>query len=104
MKSVEQIERAIMRLSRADQGAVFEWLNASVKRLDARAKKAVTKKKATGPRELGPIPGFDAVAASRRWRVNTGRRLAKMTPEERIAYLNRSRDDLLAPKKKHPPT
>lgn len=32
---------------------------------------------------------FDAVAASRRWRRATSRRLNKMTPEEQIAFLNR---------------
>ena len=32
---------------------------------------------------------FDAVAASRRWRRATSRRLNQMTPEEQIAYLNR---------------
>jgi hypothetical protein len=32
---------------------------------------------------------FDAVAQSRRWRIATSKLLNKMTPEERIAYLNR---------------
>jgi len=32
---------------------------------------------------------FDAIAASRRWRVATSKLLNKMTPEEQIAFLNR---------------
>jgi hypothetical protein len=39
---------------------------------------ATTKKKA-----------FDAVAQSRRWRMATSKLLNKMTPDERIAFLNR---------------
>lgn len=31
---------------------------------------------------------FDAIAMSRRLRIDTGRKLAKMTPEEEVAYLN----------------
>jgi len=32
---------------------------------------------------------FDTVAQSRRWRIATSKLLNKMTPEERIAFLNR---------------
>jgi hypothetical protein len=32
---------------------------------------------------------FDAVAESRKWREKTGELLAPMTPEERVAFLNR---------------
>jgi hypothetical protein len=35
-----------------------------------------------------PIPGFDAVAESRKWRIETGRMLFAMSREERIKYLN----------------
>ena len=34
---------------------------------------------------------FDAVEASRRWRVETGRELAAMTVRQRIEFLNRRR-------------
>ncbi len=30
---------------------------------------------------------FDAVAASRRWRIQAGKRLAAMTPQERREHL-----------------
>ncbi len=33
---------------------------------------------------------FDAVAASRRWRIAAGQRLAAMTPEERREHLQRT--------------
>jgi len=33
---------------------------------------------------------FDAVAASRRWRIETGKRLAAMTPEERREHLRQA--------------
>jgi hypothetical protein len=49
------------------------------------------------------IPGFDAIAASRRWRVNAGRRLAKMTPSERREHLRRTTEAFFAvykPKKR----
>jgi hypothetical protein len=32
---------------------------------------------------------FDAIAASRRWRRETGRVVRDMTPEERMAFFNR---------------
>lgn len=43
-----------------------------------------------------PIPGFDAVAESRKWRIATGQRLNAMRPKERLAYLHRSREEYLA--------
>jgi hypothetical protein len=43
-------------------------------------------------KKKGPdaIAGFDAVAASRRWRRATSRKVRGMTSEERIAFFNRS--------------
>ena len=38
-----------------------------------------------------PIPGFDAVAESRKWREATSHLLNSMSREERIAYLNAAR-------------
>ncbi len=38
-----------------------------------------------------PIPGFDAVAESRRWREATSRELFSMKREERMAYLSAAR-------------
>lgn len=38
-----------------------------------------------------PDDEFDAVEASRRWRVETGRELAAMTVRQRIEFLNRRR-------------
>jgi hypothetical protein len=37
------------------------------------------------------IPGFDAVAESRKWREATSRLLSTMSREERLAYLNEAR-------------
>ena len=37
------------------------------------------------------IPGFDAVAESRKWREATSRKLSAMSRDERIAYLNAAR-------------
>ncbi|MFZ2640831.1 MAG: hypothetical protein WA117_07560 [Verrucomicrobiia bacterium] len=34
---------------------------------------------------------FDAVKASRQWRIETGRELAAMTTRQRIEFLNRRR-------------
>jgi hypothetical protein len=34
---------------------------------------------------------FDAVEASRQWRIETGRELATMTVQQRIEFLNRRR-------------
>lgn len=45
---------------------------------------------------LDPIPGFDAVAESRKWREATSRLLDSMSREERIAYLSAARDRYLA--------
>ena len=41
---------------------------------------------------------FDAVAASRRWRIATGKRLAAMTPEERREHLRRTTEEFFAGK------
>ena len=38
-----------------------------------------------------PIPGFDAVAESRKWREATSRHLFAMSREERTAYLSDAR-------------
>lgn len=43
---------------------------------------------------------FDAVAESRKWRMATGRKLSRMTPAERIAFLNQRLGILRAPRKK----
>jgi hypothetical protein len=42
------------------------------------------------------IPGFDAVAESRKWREATSRKLSAMSREERLAYLNAARTRYLA--------
>jgi hypothetical protein len=42
------------------------------------------------------IPGFDAVAESRKWREATSRKLSAMSREERLAYLNTARERYLA--------
>lgn len=39
---------------------------------------------------------FDAVAESRRWRVDTARRLAAMTPQERREHLRRTKEAFFA--------
>ena len=43
-----------------------------------------------------PIPGFDAVAESRKWREATSRQLNAMSTEERLAYLAEARARYLA--------
>ena len=43
----------------------------------------------------GAIPGFDAVAESRKWRIETGRKLNAMPLAERLAYLARERERYL---------
>ena len=45
------------------------------------------------------IPGFDAVAESRKWREATSRLLDSMSREDRIAYLNNARERYLAERK-----
>ena len=44
---------------------------------------------------------FDAVAESRRWRVQAGRRLAAMTPVERRAHLRQVTAAFFAAKPAH---
>ena len=41
---------------------------------------------------------FDAVAASRRWRIQAGKRLAAMTPQERREHLQRTTETFFAAK------
>jgi hypothetical protein len=41
-------------------------------------------------KEMGAIPGFDAIAASCRWRRATSRKVRGMSSAERIAFFNRS--------------
>jgi hypothetical protein len=41
---------------------------------------------------------FDAVAESRRWRIETGKRLAAMTPEQRREHLRRTKEAFFAKK------
>jgi hypothetical protein len=41
---------------------------------------------------------FDAVAASRRWRIQAGKRLAAMTPQERREHLQRTKEAFFAAK------
>ena len=43
---------------------------------------------------------FDALAASRRWRIETGKRLAAMTPEQRREHLRRTTEAFFAEKPK----
>ncbi|MGH8020397.1 MAG: hypothetical protein ACREIA_19365 [Opitutaceae bacterium] len=43
---------------------------------------------------------FDAVAESRRWRVQTGKRLAAMTPAQRREHLRRTTEAFFAAKPK----
>ena len=43
-----------------------------------------------------PIPGFDAVAESRKWREAASRQLDAMSREERLAYLAEARARYLA--------
>ena len=43
------------------------------------------------PTNPEPIPGFDAVAESRKWREATSRELFAMSREERMAYLSDAR-------------
>ena len=50
----------------------------------------------TTTRNLEAIPGFDAVAESRKWREATSRLLNSMDREERLAYLNQARERYLA--------
>jgi hypothetical protein len=45
---------------------------------------------------------FDAVAESRRWRIQTGRRLAAMTPTERREHLQRTTEAFFANQPKRP--
>jgi hypothetical protein len=45
---------------------------------------------------------FDAVAASRRWKIETGKRLAAMTPEERRARLRQTTKAFFAAKPVRP--
>ena len=40
---------------------------------------------------------FDAVAASRRWRIAAGKRLAAMTPVQRREHLRRTTEAFFAP-------
>ena len=46
------------------------------------------------------IPGFDAVAESRKWREATSRKLDAMDLDERIAYLHAARERYLAGREK----
>jgi hypothetical protein len=39
---------------------------------------------------------FDAVEESRKWKVETGKKLILMTREERLAYLNAGKKEKLA--------
>jgi hypothetical protein len=43
-----------------------------------------------------PIPGFDAVADSRKWREASSRKLEAMSRDERLAYLAEARERYLA--------
>ena len=47
------------------------------------------------------IPGFDAVAESRKWREATSRRLFAMSREERLAYLSAARTRFLSEPKEN---
>ena len=43
-----------------------------------------------------PIPGFDAVAESRKWREATSQQLFAMSRDERMAYLSAARTRYLS--------
>ena len=43
-----------------------------------------------------PIPGFDAVAESRKWREATSRKLEAMSKDDRLVYLAEARARYLA--------
>lgn len=47
------------------------------------------------------IPGFDAVAESRKWREATSRQLFAMSREERMAYLSAARAHYLSGTREH---
>lgn len=47
------------------------------------------------------IPGFDAVAESRKWREATSRQLFAMSREERLAFLSAARTRYLTGTKEH---
>jgi hypothetical protein len=44
---------------------------------------------------------FDAVAASRSWRIQTGKRLAAMTPKQRREHLRRTTEAFFSAKPSH---
>lgn len=48
-----------------------------------------------------PIPGFDAVAESRKWREATSRQLFAMSREERLAHLSEARKRYLSLAREH---
>ena len=47
------------------------------------------------------MPGFDAVAESRKWREATSRQLFAMSREERMTYLSAARTRYLSGTKEH---
>ena len=52
---------------------------------------------------MGTKKKFDAVAESRKWRVATGKKLSKMSREERLRHLNEGvREKLERLVKRHP--
>ena len=51
---------------------------------------------ATPTKNPEPIPGFDAVKESRKWREATSRILDAMGRDERLAYLDEARKRYLA--------
>ena len=52
---------------------------------------------------MGTRKKFDAVAESRKWRVATGKKLSKMSREERLRHLNEGvREKLERLVKRHP--
>jgi hypothetical protein len=53
---------------------------------------------------MGTKKKFDAVAESRKWRVATGKKLSKMSREERLQHLNEGvQEKLERLVKRHPP-
>ena len=51
---------------------------------------------ATATKNPEPIPGFDAVNESRKWREATSRMLEEMGTDERLEYLDEARKRYLA--------
>ncbi len=83
----DRVSRDVAGMSQREKIAYFQRFN-SVAALKARA---VPTKALPVVLPVSRKKGFDAVAESRKWRAATGRKVAKMTPTEVVAYFNRPR-------------